>query len=851
MSATWWKIFSFPHNESRETKRVQVSIAYKIMVCFTPVLLGFAIFNWNRDHQTLAIIEASVVCVLIFSITWVWQKYDYILPILSSMIIFLLGTIVFIDGGVGKMAVLWLSLNPFLYFTLMGQRWGWIFSLSHLFCILLIKNIGSFDIVYDQTQMFVFTLAYTFQTLVAAMMNFYRVDREGQLITREQSAHITTLQTQDFAKQEADTWQASMDCIADAILIVGADGKVIKTNQSAKQLNPAIDQKLSCYCHQLLHKQCQSCDVCLMKRACASNQHTEDEIFIEATNKWWLVSVHPLKQLGHIDKRTIIMLKDITRKHQQLKVQKEELRHFQHMEHVNLIISGSNKAEVALLNLMTAIRTIFKSDRAWILSPCDPQAESWYVPFESAVDTYPCDFFDLEGIPMDDDTREIFSAALATEAPVTFPAMPDIECIRKYSIKSQMIIAIHAKVGTPWLLGIHQCSHATDWDGKQKELFKDISIRISDILDACRLNEFLDRRTDQYRQLIENMPDAVIIIADQCIVFANEVMLNMVGVGSIKDIVGKTLAAFLHPDCRQVDVENFTSGLRGGKCLIDAVKLINKEGDSIDVVTTNVDISFHGKPAVQIILRNVTRRNKRDKELQQLLDQNKKMAHKLINIQEQERKTLAQNLHDDSGQILTAMSANLQSIKKHTRSDKVLARLDDTSKMIDYLFQSIRSSLATLNSTHIDTLGLTGAIRSEIEAWSSRHHIKAFAEVSQAANFPCPETATAIYRIIQEALTNIAKHANAKHVWISLGLSVNDPSCITLGIKDDGCGFDTSQTSREGFGLFGMRSRAEIVSAVLTISSSVGKGTSLHVDFPVNTGEGFDGGGGVKNEQRY
>lgn len=206
---------------------------------------------------------------------------------------------------------------------------------------------------------------------------------------------------------------------------------------------------------------------------------------------------------------------------------------------------------------------------------------------------------------------------------------------------------------------------------------------------------------------------------------------------------------------------------------------------------------------------------------------------KLIGAQEDERRTIARELHDEVGQVLTALQVELS--LAHRRL--VAAGLDvdplkEAQTLADGALTTVRDLSQLLRPAALDDLGLPAAIDASLRGLARRHEIQVELSQSGMADRLAPETEIAAYRIVQEALTNVARHAEAAHCRVRL---MRLPDSLQVEIEDDGGGFDPDDTpaAPQGFGLIGMRERAAMLGGSLRIWSAPGAGTRLFVELPV------------------
>ncbi|MBK5274821.1 MAG: response regulator [Desulfuromonadales bacterium] len=211
-------------------------------------------------------------------------------------------------------------------------------------------------------------------------------------------------------------------------------------------------------------------------------------------------------------------------------------------------------------------------------------------------------------------------------------------------------------------------------------------------------------------------------------------------------------------------------------------------------------------------------------------------ARRLIEMEEELRRKLATELHDEIGRDLTVLGMNFSIISNALAQNvtkNVAARLDDSSRLIETISRTTRNIMSGLRPPVLDDYGLLSALRWHAELFSSRTGIA----VSIQADEPFPrlktEVETALFRIYQEALMNTAKHAHAKTVTISLHL---DNSRLLFTVGDDGTGSAPTPPSMRrmpGWGMSIMRERAELIGGSFSVDSAPGQGTSVMVEIPM------------------
>jgi PAS domain S-box-containing protein len=185
------------------------------------------------------------------------------------------------------------------------------------------------------------------------------------------------------------------------------------------------------------------------------------------------------------------------------------------MDKVNKAMQGSNDPEQIMGDVFDLALSIFDCDRAYLLYPCDPEAESWTVPMERNKPEYP-GIFELGLVmPMDTEAAQTLRITLISDGPVKFgpetghPLLTQI--FERFGIKSQMVTALYPKVGKPWMFGVHQCSYARVWTPDEEKLFQEIGRRLSDALTSLFTYRDLRKGEEFLNNIVENIPNMIFV----------------------------------------------------------------------------------------------------------------------------------------------------------------------------------------------------------------------------------------------------------------------------------------------------------------------------------------------------
>ena len=210
------------------------------------------------------------------------------------------------------------------------------------------------------------------------------------------------------------------------------------------------------------------------------------------------------------------------------------------------------------------------------------------------------------------------------------------------------------------------------------------------------------------------------------------------------------------------------------------------------------------------------------------------LFRRLISTQEEERRRIARDIHDQVGQQMTALRLRLEALRAGAGGDPAMgAQVEGAQRLAEELDQSIDFLTSQLRPSTLDNLGLAVSLRDLVHGWAKRFGIPAEFEASAPEMRLADDVETNLYRIAQEALHNVVKHAQARNV--SVLLSRRDSHAM-LVIEDDGRGFETGAAAPQGangFGLVSMRERATLVGGELEIDSTPGSGTSIFVRVPL------------------
>jgi PAS domain S-box-containing protein len=345
---------------------------------------------------------------------------------------------------------------------------------------------------------------------------------------------------------------------------------------------------------------------------------------------------------------------------------------------------------------------------------------------------------------------------------------------------------------------------------------------------------------NEFRILFESAPNGVLVVdAEGRIVLANERLEKKFGYAH-GELIGMSVRALL-PDAAQSTASAPASTINEtASTLVDVPKSFGccKNGTMLPVEISSDTITTRAGAFLIMTVVDITARVQSAKNLSAALAERDDLRRRFVQAQEDERLRLAHDLHDQTGQSLTAAMLELKGLELLLKGEgKDRARV--LRQSMEQMGKTIHRIAWELRPASIDELGLTSALANYVADWSSQFGIEADFHCRDALLDSVPVgSQTAIYRIVQEALTNIAKHATGA-TSVSVILSRSD-GILQLTIEDNGCGFEPytngsgNARNETGLGIAGMRERLTLLGGELEIESSVDVGTTIFARIPLD-----------------
>jgi PAS domain S-box-containing protein len=342
---------------------------------------------------------------------------------------------------------------------------------------------------------------------------------------------------------------------------------------------------------------------------------------------------------------------------------------------------------------------------------------------------------------------------------------------------------------------------------------------------------------DLYQHTVNSVMDAIVAIDEtQHIVLFNPAAEQMFG-RTANEVVGQSFDLLIPERIRtrhQGHVARYATLESGSRSMNAALQItgIRADGQEFPIESTISKSFVGGKLQMTAVLRDVTEHRQAELDLRTMNAQLRSLATSLQSVREQERSRIARELHDQLGQQLTGIKLSFSWLGNRLKDKRTVTpdEVDEIRYLLDAAITSVRRISTELRPRILDDLGFGEAISAQILEFTKHSDLNVTLNLSAAKEVHGDEQATALFRIVQEALTNVVRHANATQVNIDL---MTEGDHLVLRIHDNGQGMQ--DTVRQGsIGLVSMRERAISMGAQFSIISSAGTGTTIEVEIPLN-----------------
>lgn len=377
------------------------------------------------------------------------------------------------------------------------------------------------------------------------------------------------------------------------------------------------------------------------------------------------------------------------------------------------------------------------------------------------------------------------------------------------------------------------------FDIPPREVYKRTIFMIFSAIMGILAFHYFTRMTEsegRYRELFDNVNDAIFVVSPEgegrgTFIEANAVAYK--NLGYCKEEILRLTPADLdeHYALGQKSADN-------APLLFETV-IQDKNGKKIPVEVHSHHFQLSGRPTILSIIRDITVRKQNEIKLLESEQRLRELAAQLLNIQEIERSRISKELHDELGQAMMLLKFQVSVIHEKLTDPATRKESSEVLENIDEAIENIRRLAKDLSPTVLESLGVSAAVRFLLEEFGKSSNIAVAADIDEVNDLLAPKVQRHIYRIFQEALTNIGRHAQARQVKAMIKGS---EQCIAVLIQDDGKGFEVDEVLADRpkarrFGLATIKERVQLIGGSLDLKSELGSGTKITFTVPAGRGE--------------
>ncbi|EEA01861.1 multi-sensor signal transduction histidine kinase [Burkholderia sp. H160] len=348
-----------------------------------------------------------------------------------------------------------------------------------------------------------------------------------------------------------------------------------------------------------------------------------------------------------------------------------------------------------------------------------------------------------------------------------------------------------------------------------------------------RADERLQASEALFRAIVETSPVPLCIttMPDGHILYTNQPLRELFGMdeGSSANIAD----FYAEPGERERLIEHLRTK---GSFRNTEVQFRRPDGIRFWAMATARVATYDDSPAIYVGLNDITGRKQMEQELVESREQQRELSAYMEAIREEERKRIAMEIHDELGQLLTALKMDVSLLKMRIAHDpEATKKTDDMRQLVESTISMVRNVASHLRPAALN-FGIVSALEWLVDEFNRRNAIECELRIEGGEPALSDAHATALFRIAQASLTNVARHADATRVEVTL---VSTAAKLSLHVRDDGRGFDQQVVRRDySYGLLGMNERARLIGGSLSIDSSPCAGTTVSIHIPLDGGPG-------------
>lgn len=421
---------------------------------------------------------------------------------------------------------------------------------------------------------------------------------------------------------------------------------------------------------------------------------------------------------------------------------------------------------------------------------------------------------------------------------------PNRNACKLYGYETVVLIPINL---AGRILGlIHVADHKEGMVTLEKvEALEEVAIQLGTAIQRVWAEEDLQESEERNRALLDlgtEVGESVVMLQDTeqgegIQTFVSYMWPHITGYPK-EELLGMSFFNLVHPESRQTSIERHRRKMAGKSMPgLYELSIVRKDGTEVPVELTSTSTTYKGQRANVVFIRDITERKRAEQELRGSREQLRALSAHLQSAREEERKRIAREVHDELGQVLTGLKMDLSWLGKRLSKDQtlLLEKTKAMSGLVDNTMETVRRISTELRPGLLDDLGLIAAVEWHAEEFKRLTGIRCQVASNWDGAILNQDLSTAVFRIFQETLLNVARHTHATRVKASL---MKENGSLVMEISDNGKGITREDISNpKSLGLVGMRERALLWGGEVDISGVQGKGTTVTVHIPLN-GEG-------------
>jgi PAS domain S-box-containing protein len=379
-----------------------------------------------------------------------------------------------------------------------------------------------------------------------------------------------------------------------------------------------------------------------------------------------------------------------------------------------------------------------------------------------------------------------------------------------------------------------------------------VIVTVVDSSHPKHVEDSLRESEDRYRRLVQHAPNAIVVHRSGTIVLINSAGVKLYGGRSREDFLGRNILEFVHPRSHDKAAIRMRQSMAGQTTPLAVQRHVRLDGRSIHVEVTATPCVYRGQQCAQVICRDVTRRRRAERAVRRAktelelrvhqrteelsntnveLERKQRLMEQTLAAHERDRKLVAYEIHDTILQDVIGALMFLDAINEDRggEDEENAARLKRARTLLKTCIDEARRMISGLRPLIIDEQGIVGGIEYLINEFNARGLDIRFTHSMKPERLAA-ELETTVFRIVQEALTNLERHSQASRGDVMI---TRRGGALRIEVRDDGIGFDPDAVAEGHYGLEGLRERARLAGGSACVKSAVGKGTQVVVDLPL------------------